>query len=214
MKLENVSIDLDPNNKKITIYIPQHSAADQQLAHESRMLAGAFEREGYELSFMQMPVVRTPNASKGLVACSCGECDTVRCESTKKACIIRESQIPTVWPINARAIRPDQRFISAVDGIPNADYVDIVVSGDTAMDNARYTARALRRNELYTAGTNAEFTGDATLSSACGYCENHELSLNGRSLTDIVAFLQDENSACTEPFEVSIQVRAKPRKDT
>lgn len=74
--------------------------------------------------------------------------------------------------------------------------------------------RSHERNIVSTSGKEAHFSGDATLSGGgCGYCSKQELFLNGRSLSSIVAFIQETEPCLCEPFEITIDIRAKPRKD-
>lgn len=105
----------------------------------------------------------------------------------------------------------DTRWISASDDSVNLLGDDVFIH---APPQVRTQARSYEHNVVATSGKEAHFSGDATLSSGgCGYCSKQELFLNGRSLSSIVAFIQETDPCLCEPFQVTIDIRPAPQKD-
>lgn len=216
LRLANVDVDWDIEKKTLTFFMPHDSPLISRDSPSQRNLINENElKAGYSIQFQPIP-------PKSNILSNAERDELLTYNELSRKAELYDQGVRCKCPPSCGCGHHSNhnvlpRWQSATQGILNPDHPNslaLCLEGEeTFIHTTDLSSKLLMKNDLYTSGTNADFSGDAVLSGGCGYCTNHELVLNGRSLTDIVAFLQDQNSACTEPFEVTLHIRAKPRKD-
>ncbi len=196
MKLENVTIEIDETQKVITIHYHANSSAHQMLLEHGVMNQSPYPMEEYTVVLRGIPAKRQPNLHHGAITFQPSDWSNMEPEEYQAFLkILEEDRRPT----------PEQ--IAKV-------HAALALVGDDTFIHAPLQARNYEHNVVATSGKEAHFSGDATLDGGgCGYCSKQELFLNGRSLSSIVAFIQETDPCLCEPFQVTIDIRPAPRKD-